>query len=95
MATSLFEKLWNAHRIAELDDGNALIAIDRILLHERTGGVALQSLAARGRKPAMPAQTFVTMDHVVDTLPGRTDRTTMPSGTDFIVATREAALAAG
>jgi 3-isopropylmalate/(R)-2-methylmalate dehydratase large subunit len=35
------------------------------------------------------------MDHVVDTLPGRTDRTIMPTGTAFITATRAAAKAAG
>ena len=31
------------------------------------------------------------MDHIVDTLPGRGDDTLMPSGRDFIVATRHAA----
>lgn len=94
-ARTLFDKIWDAHQVADLGDGTALLLIDRILLHERTGGVALQSLAAVGRVPAMPRQTFVTMDHVVDTLPGRTDRTIMPTGRDFITATRAAAQAAG
>jgi 3-isopropylmalate/(R)-2-methylmalate dehydratase large subunit len=35
------------------------------------------------------------MDHVVDTFPGRGDRTLMPTGTSFITATRETATAAG
>jgi 3-isopropylmalate/(R)-2-methylmalate dehydratase large subunit len=35
------------------------------------------------------------MDHVVDTFPGRGDRTLMPTGTNFIVTTREAATHAG
>src|SRR5690606_23870214 len=48
-----------------------------------------------GRAVNAPRQAFATMDHVVDTLPGRTDRTIMPTGRDFILATREAALAAG
>lgn len=91
---TLFAKLWDAHRVADIADG-ALILIDRILLHERTGGVALQSLAAAGRHVAAPSQVFATMDHVVDTMPGRTDRTTMPTGTDFIRATRAATHAAG
>ncbi|OAN56568.1 3-isopropylmalate dehydratase large subunit [Sphingobium sp. TCM1] len=95
MARTLFDKIWDQHLIADLGDGTGLLAIDRILLHERTGGVALQSLAEAGRKPVMPRQTFVTMDHVVDTLPGRTDRTIMPTGRDFIVATRTAARDAG
>ncbi|RVT90995.1 3-isopropylmalate dehydratase large subunit [Sphingomonas crocodyli] len=90
-----FEKIWQAHLIADLGEGTGLIAIDRVMLHERTGGVALNSLREKHRDVAMPAQVFATMDHVVDTFPGRTDRTTMPTGTQFITATREAALAAG
>jgi 3-isopropylmalate/(R)-2-methylmalate dehydratase large subunit len=65
------------------------------MLHERTGGVALKSLAAAGRAIMAPHQVFVTMDHVVDTFPGRSDETRMPTGRAFITATREAASAAG
>jgi 3-isopropylmalate/(R)-2-methylmalate dehydratase large subunit len=92
--TTLFEKIWSAHRVADTASG-AILLVDRVLLHERTGGIALQGLAAAGRKVAAPDQVFATMDHVVDTLPGRTDRTTMPTGTDFIRATRREAQAAG
>lgn len=93
-ATTLFEKLWRAHEVVPIADGG-LILIDRVLLHERTGGIALQTLAEAGRSVAAPRQVFATMDHVVDTLPGRTDRTIMPTGTDFIRATRAQAIAAG
>jgi 3-isopropylmalate/(R)-2-methylmalate dehydratase large subunit len=94
MATTLFEKLWVAHQVAPLPDGG-LILIDRVLLHERTGGIALQSLAQAGRKVIAPDHAFATMDHVVDTRPGRTDITTMATGTDFIRATRKEAHDAG
>lgn len=94
MPKTLFDKLWDQHLIDE-DGDTSLLAIDRILLHERTGGIALQGLAEAGRKPAMPSQIFVTMDHVVDTLPGRTDNTIMPTGKDFIQITRKQALDAG
>ncbi len=87
---TLFEKIWRAHAVQPIADG-ALLLIDRVLLHERTGGVALRSLADVGRKVAAPDQVFATMDHVVDTLPGRSDTTIMPTGTDFIRATREQA----
>jgi 3-isopropylmalate/(R)-2-methylmalate dehydratase large subunit len=90
-----FDKLWNAHRVGSIGEDADLILIDRILLHERTGGIALKSLEERGRSVADPKQVFVTMDHVVDTLPGRSDRTIMPTGTQFIVETREAAQRAG
>jgi 3-isopropylmalate/(R)-2-methylmalate dehydratase large subunit len=90
-----FAKMWDIHRIDRIDDDTDLLLIDRVLLHERTGGVALKSLAQSGRAVNAPGQAFATMDHVVDTLPGRTDRTIMPTGRDFILATREAAQAAG
>ncbi|WP_159982015.1 MULTISPECIES: 3-isopropylmalate dehydratase large subunit [unclassified Novosphingobium] len=101
MARTLFDKLWDAHLVRNLssgedgDGGTGLIAIDRILLHERTGGIALKALEESGRDVRDPSRVFVTMDHVVDTLPGRGDRTIMPTGTDFILATREAATRAG
>ncbi|PHY19712.1 3-isopropylmalate dehydratase large subunit [Caulobacter sp. BP25] len=92
---SLFDKIWDAHAVQTLPGDAALILIDRVLLHERTGGVALKSLKSSGRAIAAPRQAFVTMDHVVDTLPGRTDKTLMPTGTAFIVETRNAAREAG
>jgi 3-isopropylmalate/(R)-2-methylmalate dehydratase large subunit len=92
---TMFEKLWDQHHVADLGGGTGLVLIDRVLLHERTGGVALESLATAGRAVLAPAQAFATMDHVVDTLPGRTDRTIVPTGTAFITATRNAANAAG
>lgn len=95
MGHTLLDKLWDLLAIADLGEGTALLLIDRILLHERTGSVALESLAEAGRTVAEPAQVFVTMDHIVDTLPGRGDRTIMPTGTQFITATRKAALDAG
>lgn len=94
MAKTLFDKLWDEHCIESSANGD-LIYIDRIFLHERTGSVALASLEAEGRQVLAPEQVFCCMDHIVDTFPGRGDDTTMPSGRDFIVATRSATRAAG
>lgn len=87
---SLFERIWNAHVVRP-----GLIAIDRVMLHERTGAVALRSLAEAGRRIANPSHVFSVMDHIVDTHPGRGDSTTMPGGEAFITTTRAAARAAG
>ena len=92
---TLFDKLWNSHLVRELGDGVALLAIDRIFLHERTGSVALKSLKDTGRPVLDPSRVFCTMDHIVETTPGRGDETRMQGGTAFIVETREAARAAG
>jgi 3-isopropylmalate/(R)-2-methylmalate dehydratase large subunit len=95
MARSLFDRIWDAHVVADLGGGTALIAIDRIFLHERTGAAALRSLAEAGRRVADPARVFAVMDHIVDTRPGRGDGTLMPGGEGFITETRAAALASG
>lgn len=92
---TLFDKLWSSHLVRELGEGVALLAIDRIFLHERTGSVALKSLKDTGRPVLDPSRVFCTMDHIVDTTTGRGDETRMPGGTAFIVETREAAQAAG
>lgn len=95
MNRTIFDKIWDTHRVARMSDDVDLVLIDRILLHERTGGVALKSLLERGRRVFAPDHAFAVMDHIVDTRPGRTDRTLMPTGTDFIVATRSGAHDAG
>lgn len=92
---TLFDKIWAAHEVVNLGGGSALIAIDRIWLHERTGAVALKSLAAAGRAVVDPARVFAVMDHIVDTRLGRGDGTLMAGGEAFITETRAAAAAAG
>ena len=83
--------LWDEHVVASLGGGSDLLAIDRLLLHERTGGVALKSLDEAGRQVLAPRQVFATMDHIVDTFPGRSDDTLMPTGKAFLTTTREGA----
>lgn len=95
MAKTLFARIWDSHVVADLGGGNALIAIDRIFLHERTGAAALKAMREKGRAVIDPARVFAVMDHIVDTRPGRGATTLMPGGQAFIDETREAARAAG
>lgn len=95
MGRTLIEKIWSEHEVADLGDGTSLLYVDRVFLHERTGSVALKELAAAHRHVRNPEQVFCTMDHIVDTFPGRGDQTRMPGGIEFITQTREAARAAG
>jgi len=91
-----FEKLWHAHKVCDAGNGYDLLAIDRLLLHERTGGVALKSLHANGFKVRDPHRVFSIMDHVVSYRPGRSrDESRMPGGEVFIKETRKMALQAG
>jgi len=92
---TLFEKLWQQHQITSLGDGEYLLNIDRVFLHERTGSTALISLEQNNRSVASPKDVFCTMDHIVSTKSGRTDKTEMPGGEKFISATRQAAKQSG
>ena len=95
MGLTLVEKIWQQHAIINHDDGNSLIYIDRIFLHERTGSIALKNLEKENRAVRNPSHVFCTMDHIVDTFPGRGDETLMPSGKEFIISTRSSAKKTG
>ena len=92
--STLFAKLWKPHVVATLGGREDLVAIDRVFLHERTGSVALRSLAAAGRSVFDPRRVFAVTDHIVDTAPGRTG-TRVPGGDAFLNATREETARAG
>lgn len=93
---TLFEKLWDQHRVCSTQDDADLLVVDRLLLHERTGGVALKSLAESGRRVRDPSRVFAVMDHIVSFRSGRSrNEARSPGGEAFITETREMALAAG
>lgn len=91
MPSTLFDKIWAQHTITDLNDNSTLLYIDRVFLHERTGSIALKSLEEKNRPVVRPEHAFCTMDHIIDTFPGRGDDTLMPNGKEFIQSTRKAA----
>lgn len=90
MNSTLFDKIWQQHAVSDMNENSTLLYIDRVFMHERTGSIALKSLEEKQRVVANPNQAFCTMDHIIDTFPGRNDETLMPSGKDFILSTRSA-----
>ena len=72
MAATLFDKVWDAHVVAELGGGVDLLHVDRHLLHDLGGGKALAEIAGRGLSVRNPELTFATADHVISSAPGRT-----------------------
>jgi 3-isopropylmalate/(R)-2-methylmalate dehydratase large subunit len=67
MSKTLFDKIWDAHVVKELSDGEVLLYIDRHLVHEVTSPQAFEGLRLTGRKVRRPDLTFATMDHNVPT----------------------------
>src|ERR1700757_1393644 len=66
-ARTLFEKIWEAHLVAEEPGQPSLIYIDRHLVHEGTSPQAFSALKVAGRKVRRPDLTFAVMDHSVPT----------------------------
>lgn len=68
MSKTLFEKIWEQHIVRTIDDGPAVLYIDKHLIHEVTSPQAFTGLNKRGIKVLRPAQTVATADHNVPTL---------------------------
>jgi 3-isopropylmalate/(R)-2-methylmalate dehydratase large subunit len=62
MSKTMFEKIWEAHEVAE-----GLIYIDLHLVHEVTSPQAFESLRLAGRMVRRPDRTLATADHNVPT----------------------------
>ena len=75
-ARTLFDKVWDAHVVADLGSGLALIHVDRHLLHDLSGPGALGALRRMGLEVRNPELTFATPDHGVSTDPARAEDTT-------------------
>jgi 3-isopropylmalate/(R)-2-methylmalate dehydratase large subunit len=67
MPKTLFEKVWDAHKVADLPGEGALLYIDRHLVHEVTSPQAFDGLREQGRPVRRPDLTFATVDHNVPT----------------------------
>lgn len=67
MGSTLFDKVWDEHVVAELPGGGALLYIDRHLVHEVTSPQAFDGLRETGRPVRRPDLTFATADHNVPT----------------------------
>lgn len=68
---TLFDKIWDAHVVAAMDDGYQLLHVDRNLLHDLSGGKALADLERRGLQVRSPELNFAVPDHAVSSAPGR------------------------
>ncbi len=67
MSKTLYEKIWDRHVVKTLEDGTALLYIDRHLVHEVTSPQAFEGLRITGRKARRPELSFATMDHNIPT----------------------------
>ncbi len=91
---TLFDKIWDAHVVADLGEGWSLLHIDRHLLHDLSGARALAEVAERGLPVRNPQLAFATPDHAVSSRPGRT-AASFPPGRKLHDTLRDRASASG
>jgi 3-isopropylmalate/(R)-2-methylmalate dehydratase large subunit len=61
---TLYDKIWDSHRVMSRDDGQDLLFIDRHFIHDVTAQ-SFDLLRERGLKPRSPERIFGTADHYV------------------------------
>jgi len=67
MSKSLFEKVWDAHAVRQLANGQTQLLIGTHLIHEVTSPQAFGMLRDKGLQVQYPHRTFATVDHIVPT----------------------------
>ncbi|MEO6848182.1 MAG: 3-isopropylmalate dehydratase large subunit [Chthoniobacterales bacterium] len=67
MGKTLFEKVWEAHAVRELPNGQTQLLIGTHLIHEVTSPQAFGMVRDLGLKVLYPHRTFATVDHIVPT----------------------------
>ena len=67
MAKNLFEKVWDAHSVRSLANGQTQLLIGTHLIHEVTSPQAFGMLRDKGLQVRYPQRTFATVDHIVPT----------------------------
>jgi len=67
MSKSLFEKVWDAHAVRTLANGQTQLLIGTHLIHEVTSPQAFGMLRDKKLSVRYPQRTFATVDHIVPT----------------------------
>jgi len=67
---TLFEKLWQRHRIATLADSLDWLYVDRHYIYEMNSN-QIELLRGVGRRVRAPRRTIGVMDHMISSAPGR------------------------
>ena len=64
---TMYDKIWDTHLVAELDNGVHLIYIDKHLVHEVTSPQAFAGMRTAGRSLRAPERILAVADHNVPT----------------------------
>ncbi|WP_320668300.1 3-isopropylmalate dehydratase large subunit [Prochlorococcus sp. MIT 1307] len=65
---TLYDKVWDLHRVTDLPGGSTQLFVGLHLIHEVTSPQAFSALEERGLKVCCPNRTVATVDHIVPTI---------------------------
>jgi len=65
---TLYDKIWEQHRVCDKPDGTSIIYIDRHLIHEVTSPQAFEGIEFASRKIRRPNSIMAVSDHNVPTM---------------------------
>ena len=63
MANTLFDKIWDAHIVQQVEEGPTQLYIDRLYCHEVTSPQAFEGMRSRGLKCFRPQNIYCMPDH--------------------------------
>jgi 3-isopropylmalate/(R)-2-methylmalate dehydratase large subunit len=92
MAQTLYQKLWERHRIGELPGGLHWLYVDRHYLYDMNSAL-IEGLRLQGIPVARPRRTIGVADHAISSAPGRIP--VVPWTDPYIVRMREETRIAG
>jgi len=64
---TLFDKVWDLHKVSSLPGGNVEFFIGLLIMHEVTSPQAFGALKDKNLKVKFPDRTVATVDHIVPT----------------------------
>ena len=67
MSQNLYQKVWDRHKVATLDNGQTQLFIGAHLLHEVTSPQAFALMRELDKHVAHPERTFATRAHIIPT----------------------------
>ncbi|MCW7481223.1 3-isopropylmalate dehydratase large subunit [Leptospira kanakyensis] len=67
MGQTLYDKIWESHKILENSDSESILYVDRHILHEVTSAQAFEGLRTKNREVRRKDLTFGVVDHNVST----------------------------
>jgi 3-isopropylmalate/(R)-2-methylmalate dehydratase large subunit len=86
---TLYDKVWDRHRVTELPNGQDQLFVGLHLIHEVTSPQAFAMLDERDLEVAFPERNYATTDHIAPTEAGKRERPLVDSEAEEMLSALE------